>query len=68
MKKRCVRCKLEYPEEETECEICRLPLVPVEEEAPKAQAEEKNEDAGSDMTEGEPSETTADERPLSRRF
>ncbi len=59
MKKRCVRCKLEYPEEETECEICRLPLVPVEEEAPKAQAEEKSEDAGSDMTEGEPSQERA---------
>lgn len=68
MKKRCVRCKLEYPEEETECEICRLPLVPVEEEAPKAQAEEKNEDAGSDMTEGEPSETTGRRAPFKSTF
>lgn len=52
MKKRCIRCRLEYPEEETECEICRLPLVPVEEEAPKeepkadAQDEPKSEAAG----------------------
>lgn len=55
MKKRCVRCRLEYPEEETECEICRLPLVPVEEEAPK---EEPKQDA-----QGEPKPEAAGEPP-----
>lgn len=56
MKKRCVRCRLEYPEEETECEICRLPLVPVEEEAPKEEPNADAQDEPKPEAAGEPPE------------
>lgn len=68
MKKRCIRCRLEYPEEETECEICRLPLVPVEEETPKEEPKADAQDEPKSEAAGEPPKTQGRGAPYHAPF